>query len=341
VNESLIISTRTNSRVHIRFTSDFIARLLAVSLMPDSSTEPTRPVSASKAPVSRAIPSVARNATDTGRADTPFERVLRQAMERRTKQASFGNRVLRPTFQSLADKSIALMANVDQDAIRFRLMQAGFPAGLRARDFFFLKLVLMIAVPLILMIDIPLLMLVSGLEISWLTGLWILLPGIWLGFRGPDIWLAVLTKRRQFEIQLALPDMIDLITISVEAGLGLYAAIQRVSQRFSNPLSEEFLRSLQEVRLGRTNAEAMRDLMKRANVDDLTMFISSLIQAETLGVPIASVLRRLRDKRRQRAREQAQKAPLKMLFPLAIFIFPALFVVILGPAILKFMDTKF
>lgn len=316
--------------------------------MPDSSPQPTRPARASKPPVSRAIPTAGQTDTgraDSGRADTPFERVLRQAMERRAKQASFANRVLRPALQSLADKSGALMRNVDFDAIRFRLMQAGFPVGLRARDFFFIKMILMIAIPLILMVDIPLLMLATGLQVSWLTGLWIVLPAVWLGFRAPDIWLAVITKKRQYEIQIALPDTIDLITISVEAGLGLYAAIQRVSMRFDNALSEEFLRSLQEVRLGRTNAEAMRDLMKRANVDDLTMFISSLIQAETLGVPIANVLRaqseRLRDKRRQRAREQAQKAPLKMLFPLAIFIFPALFVVILGPAILKAMDSGF
>jgi tight adherence protein C len=194
-------------------------------------------------------------------------------------------------------------------------------------------------------VDIPILMLLAGIQISWLLGLWILLPGIWLGWRLPDIWLAVKIKKRQFDIQIALPDMIDLITISVEAGLGLYAAIQRVSMRFPNPLSEEFLRSLQEVRLGRTNTEAMRDLVRRADVDDLTMFISSLIQAETLGVPIANVLRaqsdRLRDKRRQRAREQAQKAPLKMLFPLVIFIFPALFVVILGPALLRVLNSGY
>ena len=237
------------------------------------------------------------------------------------------------------------MKNVNFDAIRFRLMQGGFPYGLRARDFFFVKLVLMVVIPIILMVDIPLLMLATGMEVSWLVGLWIILPAVWLGFRLPDIWLAIIIKKRKFEIQIALPDMIDLITISVEAGLGLYAAIQRVSMRFFNPLSEEFLRTLQEVRLGRTNTEAMRDLVRRADVEDLTMFISSLIQAETLGVPIANVLRaqsdRLRDKRRQRAREQAQKAPLKMLFPLVIFIFPALFVVILGPALLKVMDSGF
>lgn len=277
--------------------------------------------------------------------ETPFERVLRGALERRTREASFYHRVVRPTLQGLADRCNTLYKNANLDAVRFRLLRAGFPYGLRARDFVFIKFVLLVVVPIILMADIPLLMLVSGMEVSWLTGLWILIPGVWLGWRIPDIWLAIITKKRQTEMQLALPDMIDLITISVEAGLGLYAAIQRVAMRFANPLSDEFLRSLQEVRLGRTNAEAMRDLVRRADVEDLTMFISSLIQAETLGVPIANVLRaqsdRLRDKRRQRAREQAQKAPLKMLFPLVIFIFPALFVVILGPALIRVLSSGY
>ena len=224
-----------------------------------------------------------------------------------------------------------------------RLLQAGFPSGLRARDFMALKLVSLCLVPAMMTVYIPIFTLILDVAMPPLFWAFVLIVSCWLGWRVPDIWLAIVTKKRQTEIQLVLPDMIDLITISVEAGLGLYSAIQRVSMRFDNPLSDEFLRSLQEARLGRTNNEALRDLIRRANVEDLTMFISSLIQAETLGVPIANVLRaqtdRLRDKRRQRAREQAQKAPLKMLFPLVFFIFPALFVVILGPAMLRIMDN--
>jgi tight adherence protein C len=301
-----------------------------------SKTTATRPASNARGAVLQ---------EDARRGETPFERVLRDAIERRARESSFYHRVFRPGMQRMADKSASLMKNADMDAIRFRLLRAGFPGGLRARDFVFVKFALLIALPLILVVDIPLLLLFTGWTLPWLTWPWILLLGLWMGWRIPDIWLTIATKKRQFEIQLALPDMIDLITISVEAGLGLYAAIQRVSMRFYNPLSEEFLRSLQEVRLGRTNIEAMRDMVRRVDVEDLTMFISSLIQAETLGVPIANVLRaqseRLRDKRRQRAREQAQKAPLKMLFPLVIFIFPALFVVILGPALLRVLDSGF
>jgi tight adherence protein C len=276
-------------------------------------------------------------------AETPFERVLRDALDRRQKEASFFHRVVRPALQQMADQSMGIMKNANFDAIRFRLLQGGFPHGLRARDFFLIKLIGVATMPFLASVYLPIFSWITGISIHPLIYLWAIVIFAWLGFRVPDIWLAILIKKRKLEIQLALPDMIDLITISVEAGLGLYAAIQRVSMRFANPLSEEFLRSMQEVRLGRTNTEAMRDLVRRADVEDLTMFISSLIQAETLGVPIANVLRaqsdRLRDKRRQRAREQAQKAPLKMLFPLAIFIFPALFVVILGPAFIKFLNS--
>lgn len=283
---------------------------------------------------------VGRN--DQRPADTPFERVLRQAAQRNQRQ-SFAQRFLRPVVTALADRTESLYKNSNLDLVRFRLLQAGFPAGLRARDFMALKLVSTCLVPAMMTVYIPIFSLILDTSLPPLMWAGILLLSVWLGWRVPDIWLAIVTKKRQTAIQMVLPDMIDLITISVEAGLGLYAAIQRVSVRFDNPLSDEFLRSLQEARLGRTNNEALRDLMRRANVEDLTMFISSLIQAETLGVPIANVLRaqteRLRDKRRQRAREQAQKAPLKMLFPLVFFIFPALFVVILGPAMLRIMDN--
>ncbi len=286
-----------------------------------------------------------RAGTDARASDTPFERVLRDSTARRARDSTFGNRVFRPALERIADLSGGLIRNTNLDSVRFKLLQAGFPNGLRARDFMALKLVGLCLVPFMITIYLPLLSVITGWSFHPLVWLWSLILSAWLGWRVADIWLAITIKKRQTEIQMVLPDMIDLITISVEAGLGLYAAIQRVSMRFENPLSEEFMRVLHEVRLGRTNLEAMRDLMRRADVDDLTMFVSSLIQAETLGVPIANVLRvqseRLRDKRRQRAREQAQKAPLKMLFPLVFFIFPALFVVILGPAMLRFMDSSF
>lgn len=275
-----------------------------------------------------------------GHATTPLERILQ---ENKTRPATFSQRVLQPAIQGVADRTGALYDATNLDNVRFRLLQAGFPMGLRARDFMALKLIGLCVCPALMTLYVPILGMLFQTSFHPLAWLWIIMLGAWLGWRGPDIWLATITKKRKTEIQLVLPDMIDLITISVEAGLGLYAAIQRVSSRFDNPLSEEFLRSIQEARLGRTNSETLRDLSKRVDVDDVTMLISALVQAELLGVPVANVLRvqseRLRDKRRQRAREQAQKAPLKMLFPLVFFIFPALFVVILGPAAIRYMSS--
>jgi tight adherence protein C len=192
---------------------------------------------------------------------------------------------------------------------------------------------------------VPLANVLWGIGYSPLVMLWGALLGAFYGFKLPDFWLSMTIKRRQNAIQIFMPDMIDLITVSVEAGLGLDAAIQRVSQRFANPLSEEFMRAMQEVRLGRTRVEALRDMARRTDVADLTSFITSLVQAELLGIAIANVLRiqseRLREKRSQRAREQAQKAPIKMVFPLVLFIFPALFVVILGPALIQVLTSGF
>jgi tight adherence protein C len=177
---------------------------------------------------------------------------------------------------------------------------------------------------------LPLFSIIFSISMNVFLVGWTMGMGAFYGFKAPDIWLSMTIKRRQTEIQLFLPDMIDLITVSVEAGLGLDGAIQRVAGRFPNALSEEFQRSMQEVRLGRTRVEALRDMAKRIDVPDLSAFITALVQADLLGISIANVLRvqseRLREKRSQRAREQAQKAPIKMVFPLVLFIFPSLFV---------------
>jgi tight adherence protein C len=128
-----------------------------------------------------------------------------------------------------------------------------------------------------------------------------------------------------------------LLTISVESGLGFDPALQRVAEKWDNALTREFARVLSEMRIGKTKREALREMSLRADEDSLTTFVSSVIQADTLGVPITQVLRiqseAMRVKRRQRAEEMAQKAPLKMLFPMVFLIFPALYVVILGPAV--------
>jgi tight adherence protein C len=278
------------------------------------------------------------------REDNPLDRITAEARRPLRQQGSFFRRVLWPSLERMATPGSALVKNVNFDEVRFRLMRAGFPYGMSAQSFVVLKNILMPAsLAVVFVAWLPILNEIFGLELSWLTAPIFAAIGAFYGYKFPDIWLNMVTRRRQTEIQLILPDMIDLITVSVEAGLSLYGAIQRISTRFQNPLSEEFLRALQEVRLGRSNIDAMRDMARRVDVDDLSSLISSIVQADMLGLAIANVLRvqseRLREKRSQRAREAAQKAPIKMVFPLVFFIFPALFIVILGPAFLTFLST--
>jgi tight adherence protein C len=153
----------------------------------------------------------------------------------------------------------------------------------------------------------------------------------------PDLWVRGKISQRKDQVQRALPDAIDLLTISVEAGLGFDLALARVVQKSDNALTREFGRVIQEMRIGIARRDALRAMVERTGVEDLSAFISAIIQAEQLGASIANVLRiqsvEMRVRRRQHAETLAHQAPIKMLFPMAFLIFPPIFIVVLGPAI--------
>lgn len=162
------------------------------------------------------------------------------------------------------------------------------------------------------------------------------------GFFLPDLLLINKAQHRSDEIRRALPDSIDLLTISVESGLAFDAAIAQVARNTEGPLAEEFTRVLKEVQIGSGRSDALRALSERTDVEDLQVFLNSMVQAEKLGIPIADVLRvqtaEMRLKRSQRIEEQAMKLPVKMVFPVMLGIMPAIFIVILGPAALSIYD---
>ncbi|TAJ17844.1 MAG: type II secretion system F family protein [Dehalococcoidia bacterium] len=164
-----------------------------------------------------------------------------------------------------------------------------------------------------------------------------------VGLAGPLIWLRGRAARRRLAVERALPDFLDLVVVSVEAGLGFEGAVARIAERAEGPLAAEFRRVLADQNLGSTRRAALQSMLQRCPAPGVGSLVAAILQAEQTGMAIGQVLRaqgdRLRVRRRQRAEEAAMKAPLKMLFPLVFFIFPSLFVVVLGPAVLSLMRS--
>ena len=246
----------------------------------------------------------------------------------------FFERTLRPLVKRLSKVG----RRGDQGGIIARtdakLEKAGYPGGLRGADWMGVKILVAIVFAILFFLLFSVIVGPAG-------GLFFGLIGLPVGFMAPEFWLGRKIRSRSMEMVLQLPDALDLLTISVEAGLGFDAALAKVVEKMEGPLVNEFRQALAEIRMGRTRREALRDVAARADAQPISNFIGAIVQAEQLGVPIAKVLQiqsqQLRIERRQRAEEAAAKAPVKMLFPMVGCIFPTIFIVILGPAVVTVM----
>src|SRR6187401_2810497 len=251
-------------------------------------------------------------------------------------QQPFVERTLRPLANRLSGRISSMASSSFSEKTEKRLALAGNPGDLRVADWLGIKAIGAI-IGAILFFFLFAIVGIMGFPF-FIGGLLMPVIGALFGYTIPEFWLGGRVKKRQKAILMTIPDALDLLTISVRAGLGFDAALGKVVEKLKGPLSEEFRRALAEVRVGKARREALRDIVARTEVVPLTNFIGAIIQAEQLGVSISKVLQvqseQLRIERRQRAEEQAAQAPIKMLFPLVGCIFPSLFVVILGPAII-------
>ena len=263
-----------------------------------------------------------------------------KSLEELELQSPFLERTLRPIAAGLSARMSRVASSSFRDKAEKRLALAGNPGNLRVADWLGIKAVGAI-VGALLFVFLFGVVGVLGLP----PVLRILMGGIGLmfGYTIPEFWLGGRVKKRQHAILLQIPDALDLLTISVRAGLGFDGALAKVVEKINGPLTDEFRRALAEVRVGKPRRDALRDIVPRTEVAPLTNFIGAIIQAEQLGVSISKVLQvqseQLRIERRQRAEEMAAKAPIKMLFPLVGCIFPSLFIIILGPAIILIMQN--
>ncbi|MEA2524708.1 MAG: tight adherence protein [Thermomicrobiales bacterium] len=259
------------------------------------------------------------------------------SLEHQDLERPFSERVLKPIIKGWAVKIGSRSPSQAHEKTRNLLAQAGNPSGLGPAEFLGLKALLAVA------LGGGSFVLFTLSQMSPPLNMVIPLVLAFFGYMLPGIWLKREIKARKKEITKALPDAIDLLTISVESGLGFDPALMRVAEKWDNHLSREFSRVLSEMRIGKSKREALREMSQRVDEDGLTAFVSAVVQADQLGVAITQVLRiqseAMRIRRRQRAQELAQKAPIKMLFPMAFLIFPALYVVILGPSVPRIVEA--
>jgi len=248
-------------------------------------------------------------------------------------EMTFEERVVRPAIDALARSATSILPQSVLSDIQHKLTMARSP----------IKMSTFVTFWMFSLVIFGGLALVAFFTMGGLPSLAIAVVLLALGYRLPRMWLTSRVKAVQKSVILNLPDDLDLITTCVEAGLGLDAALARVAEHSKGPLSSELQRMLRDVAMGKLRREAMEEMSERVSVEELSNFIAAIIQAEKLGVGISQVLRvqsdQLRTQRRQRAERLANEAPVKMIFPLVLLIFPAFLAVILAPAVISISES--
>lgn len=271
--------------------------------------------------------------------DDPLQKRLAQfadtqmpkSLEELEMSLSRKERIFIPLFEKLAEFVMQFTPENQIDTIRLKLERAG-KSDMEPTAFFAQRIMMTVVFA------------VAGFAVFFIVLKWPItrvlmgtVGGAALGYYLPVSQLDSTTKKRQDGIVKALPDALDLLTICVEAGLGFDTAMGKVYEKWDNDLSRAFGRVLQEIQLGRMRREALRDMAERMDVPDVNTFVAALIQADQLGVSMSKILRvqseQMRVKRRQRAYEKANQAPVKMMIPMVLLIFPAIWVVLMGPAV--------
>lgn len=253
------------------------------------------------------------------------------------KEVSLFRRIFYPVWKEFKRSFKRKMPGEKEAKLDIKLMQAGNPFGMSPVEFRLLQISLFLIFPVVCGAYAYML----GADIGPII-LFVLI-GITVSLVLPHYYIKMKIKQRSKLALRELPDILDLLTVSLEAGLGFDSALNKLVSKKSGVLTTEFHRCLEEIRLGKTRREALSGVRERLVVDEINVLISSILQAEKLGIGMVQVLRvqsqEVRDQRKQRAEEEAMKAPIKMLFPLVLFIFPSLFIVLLGPAVIQFITT--
>jgi tight adherence protein C len=288
-----------------------------------------------------------RTASESDRDDDPLMARLAEFTERGDVVSledlelsqPFSERIIVPILRAIGEFSTRFTPQKVLEETNLKMELAGNPVRMDAATFLASRFVVaaLFGGFLILIFSI------SPPTWSLGTRILVILLFVVLGFAFPQLWLQSKINSRQTEIRKAMPDALDLLTICVEAGLGFDAAMSKVSEKWENHLSVGFARAIREVQLGKTRREALRVMAERMGIPEMTSFVAAVIQSEMLGVSMAKVLRiqsdQMRMKRRQRAEEAAHQAPIKMLIPMALLIFPSIMIILMVPAIFQIMGV--